>query len=511
VRLRVSKLRFGSSCIGVCAVGPEDRAHPNKLPFTGTLLIVDHPSDKPPHGSEGHLIYVPKAAAQKRLDTLINMGMNYQKDLSGHSPRHKVGVITGARIEGDKVLVNGFLWGRDFPEIKRDLSTGRLGMSMELQDVRVRDSNARVWYLEDFHFSGATILFKSAAAYTATSLAAAGAAKVKVSDLVSYAERFETVLAAALGRNRKGGRMKTEKKKRVNAAADNGQGDLLVKAITAGVAEPLKEGIVEAFKPFVELQTKQNASIARLAASVEELKAISIEAARHEDEDDMEAGHEEEEDMSAAHHDEDDEEDMAAAGKHGKHEDEEEEDDADEDEEELDAALEELEDDDAEEEPGEVNKDAENKGDKTTRSGKIGKAKKMAVKASSIQGASVLRELYASHRAMRKKYRTLKASAESKIEALQNQVEALEAQAEKFAEQTERRSIRPEVLNLLAKGGVDVREMRASGEKLTVDAVDEIFAKFPGGGLDPTTRMWFKNELLQANLLEQGEVHRGLN
>ena len=34
-----------------------DANHPNKLPFTGTLLLVDEASQKAPHGSEGHRRY----------------------------------------------------------------------------------------------------------------------------------------------------------------------------------------------------------------------------------------------------------------------------------------------------------------------------------------------------------------------------------------------------------------------------------------------------------------------
>src|ERR1017187_8748581 len=213
MNLRLSNLRFGSDgCVVVCAVGPADKQHPNKMPFTGTLLLLDQPSDKPPHGAEGHKIYVPTTVARKRLPTLISMGVNYSPSLEAHAPQHKVGVITGAQIKGNKVVVNGFMWQRDFPTVKKDMAAGRLGMSMELQDVSVRDKNPAngIWFLEDFHFSGATILFKSAAAYTQTSLTAAATVK-KLGEvwgkLVKSEIKKQTLAAAAATqKSREGGR-----------------------------------------------------------------------------------------------------------------------------------------------------------------------------------------------------------------------------------------------------------------------------------------------------------------
>lgn len=520
MRLRLSRMRFGASgCTGVCAVGPEDKTHPNKTPFTGTLLILDEASNKPPHGAEGHRIFVPSAVAKKRLGTLINTGINYTRELDSHSPRHKVGVITGARISGNKVLVNGFLWGKDFPEVSRDLRAGKLGMSMELADVYVRSKTDPIWHLEDFHFSGATILFKSAAAYTNTALSVAASAGKKVREELALvvkaaiAQHFKkTALAAAAAKGRipnEGGHM--AKKKTVHASGDGSQGDLLVKAISAGVAPAIETSMRAAFKPLADAIGQQNTLLKGMVQSLEEVRSLSIEAAKDAEDDEEEinaAGHEEEDDdMDAArHHEEEEDDDMEAKGKKSEEDDEDEGDE--EDDAELDAEIEHLEDDPAEEEPGEINEDAENKGDKTTRSGKIGKAKKMGVKASSLQASSVIRELYASHRALRKKYRTLQAKSTSKIEAMANKLEALEAQVETYANREERRSVSAELSNFLAKNDVNVGELRAEGRKLSVAEVDAIFANSPVAH-DPTTRMWFKNQMLEAGVMEQGEIHRG--
>lgn len=152
----------------------ELKQHPNAMPFTGTLLLVDEPSDQPPHGSEGHLIQVSKKVAQAKLSTLPGMAVNMSDDLEGHNPGHKVGVIQKAWLEGNKVKFAGVVWKKDFPEEARALkqNRNRLGASMELGDVYVQDKDDPVWQLEDFHFTGATILKKDHAAYENTEMAA---------------------------------------------------------------------------------------------------------------------------------------------------------------------------------------------------------------------------------------------------------------------------------------------------------------------------------------------------
>jgi hypothetical protein len=171
--LKVAPSIFGGAHISFAGIDLDDD-NPNKMPFTGVLLMVDVPSTKPPHGSRGHRIFVPRAVARKRLSGLIGMGLNYEPHLESHAPRRKVGVITEAWLDGDKVRVKGFVYKKDFPEVESDFKQGRLGMSMELANVYVDDENADVWHLEDFHFTGATVLKKDAAAYYQTALAASG-------------------------------------------------------------------------------------------------------------------------------------------------------------------------------------------------------------------------------------------------------------------------------------------------------------------------------------------------
>jgi len=508
VRVKLKSLHLAAmGCVGDCSIDAADKAHPNKLPFSGTLLILDTASNKPPHGSEGHRIYVPTATAKRRLNTLINMGLNYASTLDTHAPRRKVGVITGAWIDGKKLMVRGFIWKKDFPEAAKDLKQGRIGMSMELADVYVRSKDEDVWHLEDFHFSGATALFKSAAAYSSTALAA----------------------AAALARL---GGSAMEKKKKIARVAASGDRDsqLLVQALGAALGPVIEGAITKAFKPVTTMMAMQSNRLKSIAAGVDEMKLISIEAGHDrevaEDEETEEIEAEADENESEGDETEDIEaegDEMEAKGKKkddGDDGDGDGEDDGDDDED-LDAAMSDLGDDPASVgETGEENDGASNKGDKTTRTGGTGKSKSMAVKAAAnrrvkagtvIMGSatkSLIRELYASNRAMRKKFKTIKAQSSEKIETLTNQVEALQAQVENYAERVDRRSLPAELTNFLAKAGHDIGELRANGTKLSVSQIDEIFAAAPVT-LDVTTRMWFKNQLVAANLMEQGEVVRG--
>src|SRR6266478_5630399 len=79
---------YAGSVVTFASVKPNDK-HSNKLPFSGVLLILDEPSQKAPHGSEGHRIYVSRKAAIKKLSTIIGMAINYQPGgLDAHATRH---------------------------------------------------------------------------------------------------------------------------------------------------------------------------------------------------------------------------------------------------------------------------------------------------------------------------------------------------------------------------------------------------------------------------------------
>src|SRR5262245_61164961 len=131
----VANIRATTACYRLSdIVSDVDAAsHPNKQAFTGTLLLLDTPSDQSPFGAEGHKIMVPSVVAADKLSGLVGMGLNYEpREMKSHAPRNKVGVIDKAWIEGAAVKVSGWIWKKDYPEAASALKGKSLGMSMEL-------------------------------------------------------------------------------------------------------------------------------------------------------------------------------------------------------------------------------------------------------------------------------------------------------------------------------------------------------------------------------------------
>jgi hypothetical protein len=149
---------------------PEVHGHPNRLPFEGCLTLVDVASDKAPSGARGHRVVLTRAAAEAALPSLMGMAVDYKAGWDGHDARQKCGIITSAEVDGRKVMVAGYLFARDFPEMEARVQTdGLMGMSYELADAHVEDMRASVWTLTRATFTGAAILLRDKAAYRGTS------------------------------------------------------------------------------------------------------------------------------------------------------------------------------------------------------------------------------------------------------------------------------------------------------------------------------------------------------
>lgn len=179
---------------------PRVVAHPNRKPFRGVLTQVEVASDRAPSGTNGHRVLLTKAAAEKALASLIGMGLGFTPQLDGHDTRRKVGVITVAEIEGNALVVEGYIFARDFPEMVRELELGKstLGMSYEIADARVQDPNAVIWKLTDVTFTGAAILKRSKAAYQNTSIELMKESKVEEQNMNRiFQQAMERMAAAA--------------------------------------------------------------------------------------------------------------------------------------------------------------------------------------------------------------------------------------------------------------------------------------------------------------------------
>ena len=155
---------------------PEVQGHPNRLPFEGCLTLVDVASDKAPSGARGHRVVLTRDAAEAALPSLLGMAVDYKAGWDGHDARQKCGIITGASLDERKLMVEGYLFARDFPEIEATAGmdgagqvSRLMGMSYELADAHVADMRAQVWTLTRATFTGAAILLREKAAYRGTS------------------------------------------------------------------------------------------------------------------------------------------------------------------------------------------------------------------------------------------------------------------------------------------------------------------------------------------------------
>ncbi len=156
---------------------PKVDGHPNRVAFEGTLTVVDAPSDKAPAGARGHRVLLTREAAERALPSLLGMAVDYRPGWDGHDARRKIGLLTEADVSGNRLVVRGYLYARDFPEVAQAIgaqSTEALGMSYELADARVEDMRAEIWKLTRVTFTGAAILLREKAAYRATSFRMAG-------------------------------------------------------------------------------------------------------------------------------------------------------------------------------------------------------------------------------------------------------------------------------------------------------------------------------------------------
>ncbi|MGA2847802.1 MAG: hypothetical protein ABSE46_02315 [Terracidiphilus sp.] len=151
---------------------PHVDGHPNRVAFEGVLTVVNAASDKAPAGARGHRVMLTKEAAEAALPSLLGMAVDYRPGWDGHDARRKIGLLTEANLVGRRLVVRGYLYARDFPEVATAIqaqSPEALGMSYELADARVEDMRAEVWKLTRVTFTGAAILLREKAAYRATS------------------------------------------------------------------------------------------------------------------------------------------------------------------------------------------------------------------------------------------------------------------------------------------------------------------------------------------------------
>ena len=169
--------------------------HPNKMPFSGVLTKLDEPSDFAPGGAAGKRIIVTTEAAQKALESLLGMAVDFTPSFDGHDTKAKIGIITSAEIVGNEIRISGFVYAADFPETAELIQALKdvLGFSFEAQRLYVEDPSADILRITELTFTGAAILRKDKAAYQTTSLAASAEGEIEMT-----AEELKALLGPML-------------------------------------------------------------------------------------------------------------------------------------------------------------------------------------------------------------------------------------------------------------------------------------------------------------------------
>ncbi len=155
---------------------------PNWMPFTGICLFTDVPSDGIPSSNCGidKPVMFPSDEVEKSIDTFENMGVNCvwpewgnpEEAFSGHDSRRKIGVMTSASVEDNKVVIKGGLWSWDFDDICDMVKSAKesLGWSVEVS-MNIEETD-EYYIAKDLEFTGVALLFADDASFSKTSIAA---------------------------------------------------------------------------------------------------------------------------------------------------------------------------------------------------------------------------------------------------------------------------------------------------------------------------------------------------
>lgn len=154
----------------------------NWLPFTGTCLFADQPSDGIPSGGVDKPVRFPSAELDKALDSMVDMGVDCEwpdefwdgpeRAFSGHDDRFKIGVVKTSVLEGNEMVISGGLWSNDFSDICNMYRNAKasLGFSVEVYFNLV--DQGEYYDAVDIEFTGVAILFSDLAAFKDTYIAA---------------------------------------------------------------------------------------------------------------------------------------------------------------------------------------------------------------------------------------------------------------------------------------------------------------------------------------------------
>lgn len=164
---------------GTIQLSASNEQRANWLPFKGTCLFADKPSDGVPCGSDKPVLF-PAEVLANTANTLVDMAVNCEYDdldtpediMAGHNPRNKIGVIKKAQLVNGELQIEGGLWCDDFYGFEYFYNNVKssLGFSVECWIATHDDGENNI--VDDCQFTGVAMLFKNVAACKDTYIAA---------------------------------------------------------------------------------------------------------------------------------------------------------------------------------------------------------------------------------------------------------------------------------------------------------------------------------------------------
>ena len=153
--------------------------HCNKLPFKGTVMKLDTPSEGSPHNTCQIVkpIMLSKKEAMNSANTMSFMGIDCiwaddsedtSDDMTGHDARFKIGVISSCYVEGSELKVEGFIYASDFPDIADYIKQNKSEMGFSVEMLCRAEELDDYINVTDVEFTGVAMLFKDCAAYQST-------------------------------------------------------------------------------------------------------------------------------------------------------------------------------------------------------------------------------------------------------------------------------------------------------------------------------------------------------
>ena len=159
--------------------------HPNLTPIEGTAARLDVPSlhslavnYRERTVAPGPGLVLHRGVAMECLQSIPGIGINALTEPHGqHAPyslnatRHKVGFISGARIEDDLIRVSGYVYGWDFPDVISAIQQGGLGMCLSLSYPNDSEIIDGVIHPRLFLCTGVALLRKECCGFPETGVA----------------------------------------------------------------------------------------------------------------------------------------------------------------------------------------------------------------------------------------------------------------------------------------------------------------------------------------------------